>query len=578
MSRSYKKNNVNKIITIKKFLLITIITSCATVHSLAQPVVNPMITASWHQSEPFNIECPNNAAAGCGAIAVAQILNYYKTPMHGFGHVVYDDVDIDFDARSFDWSNILDCYQQNGYTKTEGDAVASLVHQVGAAMKMKYGYSSSPYNYPSMMWGLQHYLHFSPDSRYRHRKYYSTAEWIEMLNNELEAGHPVLYRGDHTQPDKGVVGHMFVIDGLDVYGNYHFNFGHASQWQDKFTSLNTINQGDNIWPGVYSVCYHHRQAMVTDFYPVEGFADSDFDNTALVLNSPIILNNQPDAKTIKATGSVQVRFQFRYVCFDGGTAQFSIGFYQGDELVGVSKTVRSTTLSAGGNAVNVDRKFILPDQLPDGNYQMRIISRDNEAASWVKGWDNAPNRVLVSVKDNVYTFSPTNYHVLYTNLYLMDEKIKEVHGGKTGGKTLEMTVCNSSDNNFEESLRLIVKVGDISKTYEMPTSIYEGQRITYRFFIPDNEIDTNNGYQVEAYYKEMNTGEWIRLQNYAAGIHQLLSTTFDGVEIFTIDGKLIHKILRQEIDDTYNTILYNLDKGVYIIRDKNGYRKFLKRL
>lgn len=561
----------------KKILLIIMIAGCATVHSFAQRSVEPMITTSWHQSEPFNAECPNNAAAGCGAIAVAQILNYYKTPTHGFGHVVYDDVDIDFSTRSFDWTNILNSYPQGGYTKTEGDAVANLVYQVGAAMKMKYGTASSPYNYPSMMWGLQHYLHFSPFSRYRHRKYYSTAEWIEMLNNEQEAGRPVFYRGDHTQPDKGVVGHMFVIDGRDADGNYHFNFGHASQKQDKFTSLNTINQGDYIWPGVYSVCYHHRQAMVTDFYPVEGLTDSDFDNTALVLNSPMILENQIDAKTIKTTGSVQVKFQFRYVCFDGGTAQFSIGFYQGGKLVGVAKTVRNTTLSAGGNAVNVDRKFILPDQLPDGSYQMSIISRDNETAPWVRGWDNAPNRVSVSVKDNVYTFIPTNYHALYTNLYLTDEEIKEVQGSKTGGRTLEMTVCNSSDNNFEESLRLVVKVGDNSKTYEMPTSIYEGQKITYRFFVADNEIDTNNGYQVEAYYKEMNTGEWIRLQNYASGIHQILSSTFDGVEIFTIDGKPIKKILRQEIDGMYNTILSNLDKGVYIIRDKNGSRKFVKR-
>lgn len=560
----------------KKFLLITIITGSTTVDSLAQHAVEPMITTSWHQSEPFNTKCPNKAAAGCGAIAVAQILNYYKTPMHGFGHVVYDDVDIDFNAWSFDWNDILDSYPQDGGT-TDGEAVASLVYQVGAAMKMKYGTSSSPYNYPSMIWGLQHYLHFSPASRYRHRKYYSTAEWIEMLNNELEAGRPIFYRGDHTQPNNSIVGHMFVIDGRDANGDYHFKFGHVNQKQDKFTSLNTINQGDNIWPGIYGVCYHHRQAMVTDFYPVDGLTDNDFDNTALVLNSPLVLENQPEAQTIKAEGSVQVKFQFRYVCFEGGAAQFSIGFYQGDELVGVSKTVRNTTLSAGGNAVNVDRKFIFPDQLPDGDYQMSIISRDNETAPWVRGWDNAPNRVNVSVKGNVYTFTPTIYHTLCTNLYLTDDGIKEVQGGKTGGKTFEMTVCNSSDNNFEDGLQLMVKTGTESKTYEMPTSIYEGQKVTYRFFVADSEIDTNNSYMVEAYYKEVNTGEWVQLQDFAAGIHQILSTTFDGVEIFTIDGKLIRKLLRQEIDIKYNTILSGLAKGVYIIRDKNGTRKFVKR-
>ena len=562
----------------KKSLFLTIIAVCvAMAHVSAQHCVEPMVTASWHQTAPFNCKCPNNSLAGCGAIAVAQILNYYKMPMHGFGHVTYEGVDIDFDARSIDWQNIRDNYSL-GYSQVEGDAVASLVYQVGAAMKMKYGSSSSsPYNYASMMWGLQHYFHFSPTSRYRHRKYYSTAEWIEMLNGELEQGHPVFYRGDHTQPGKDPSGHMYVIDGRDGIGNYHFNFGHANQQQDKFTNLNIINQGDGIWPGVYGVSYHHRQAMVTDFYPVEGLADSDFDHTALVLNSPLVLENQPYAQTIKATGSVQAKFQFRYVNFEGDSAQFSLGFYQDSELADVSKTVRKTKLTAGGNAVNVDRKFTLPDQLPDGDYEVSLVSRDSETNPWVRGWDNAPNRIPVSVKDNVYTFTLPSYHALSTHLYLTDDGVKEVADGNAGGKTLEMTICNSSDNNFEDSLRLVVTAGSESRTYEMPTSIYEGQKITYRFFVADSEINTNNGYTVEAYYKETNTGEWILLQDYASEIRTPMDSTFDGVEIFTVDGKVLKKIARMEIDSTYATVLADLNKGIYIIHDKNGMRKFVKR-
>lgn len=121
-----------------------------------------------------------------------------------------------------------------------------------------------------MMWGLQHYLHLSPKSRYRHRYYYSTAEWIEMLNSELQNGHPVFYRGDFPRPGKKTVGHMYVIDGCDAGGRYHFNFGHAIKSEDKFTDLNIINQSNGIWPGIYSVSYHHHQAMVTDFYPPKG--------------------------------------------------------------------------------------------------------------------------------------------------------------------------------------------------------------------------------------------------------------------------------------------------------------------
>ena len=561
----------------KKLLLVAI---CFAFNSfgnmMAQYRIEPFVFASWNQTAPFNNECPDGAVAGCGPIAVSMILNYYRILTHGYGHAVYDNVDVDFDNRSFDWPNILDRYPNGGYSEIEANAVASLVFQVGAAMKVKYGDSTSPYNYPSMIWGLHHHLHFSPLSRYRNRHFYSTANWLEMLNNELENGHPVFYRGDHTQPGKANAGHMFVIDGRDGEGRYHFNFGHASKQQDKFTDLNIINQGDGIWPGAYSVSYHHRQAMVTDFYPVEGLTDEDYEHTALVLNTPIVLNGDSHARTIKKTGSIQAKFQFRYVSFDAGSAQFSLGFYQQDELIAVSGTVRNTTLSMGGNAVNVDRSFLLPANLEDGNYEMSLISRDDENSQWVRGWDNAPNRIACCVENGVYTFTlPTN-HTLETCLYLTDDKIQEVASNENG-KTLEMTVCNTSDNNFEDSLRIVVSANGMTRTYHMPTSIYNGQSITYRFFVANNEIDVSNDYSVVAYYKEVNNGEWIQLLDYTSGMKSIKQEGFNGVEIYTLNGLMIKKIDKQDIDANYSDVLYSLKKGIYIIRENNETRKFVKR-
>lgn len=562
----------------KRLLLTTIIVGSATNFALAQKSINPMVSASWHQSAPFNDECPDGSAAGCGAIAVAQILSKYKMPAHGYGRATYENVDVDFDNRSINWSKIRDSYPQNGYSGSEGSAVASLVYQVGAAMKMKYGTSSSPHNYPSMMWGLQHYLHFSPKSRYRHRHYYSTAEWIEILNEELQGGHPVFYRGDHTRPGMSMVGHMYVIDGRDAEGQYHFNFGHASKLQDKYTNLNVVNQGDGVWPGIYSVSYHHRQAMVTDFYPVDGLSDSDYDHTALVLNSPMVLEGKPNARTIEVKGTVSAKFQFRYVSFTGGSCQYSLGFYRQDKLMAVSRTIRNSKLTDGGSGINVDRSFTLPDHLADGDYEMSIISRDDENSPWVRGWDNAPNRVPVSVRNEVYSFTMPNYHTLESSLYLEDGTIHEVKGVNADGRVLELTVCNPSDNNFEDSLRLVVKAKGKTHQYNMVTSIYDGQRITYRFLVANNDIDTTNGYTVEAYYKEVNTGDWVRLTDKASYINMPFSLPYSGVEIYSIGGVLLKHIESNEVDNVYSQILSSLPKGIYIICDKNGVRKFTKRL
>lgn len=560
-----------------KYFFLLFVVSTLVWKGYAQSGIDPMVTASWHQSTPFNDECPNGSVAGCGAIAVAQILNYYKMPAHGYGQTKYDNVDIDFERREIDWNHIRDIYPKGGYSDAEGQAVANLVYQVGAAMKMKYGSSSSPYNYPSMMWGLQHYLHLSPKSRYRHRYYYSTAEWIEMLNSELQNGHPVFYRGDHPRPGKKTVGHMYVIDGCDAGGRYHFNFGHAIKSEDKFTDLNIINQGNGIWPGIYSVSYHHHQAMVTDFYPVDGFADKDYDHTALVLNSPIVLEKNPYAQTIEVHGSVKMKYQFRYVSFTRSSFQYSIGFYHQGELVAVSKTICDTTLIEG-YSLNVNRSFILPDHLADGNYEMSIISRDDDNSPWVRGWDNAPNRIPVTVKNDVYTFTMPNYHTLDTHLYLDGGSITEVQGVTSEGKVLELTICNPSDNNFEDSLRLSVIANGKIHNYDMVTSIYEGQKVTYRFLVANNEINTNNGYTAEAYYKEVITGKWLRLTDQSSGVRATLSPYFDGVEIYTIGGKLLSRIEKMNIDNSYSQYLSQLPKGIYILRDKNGTRKFIKQL
>ena len=116
----------------KKQLLTAMMVGCAAINAVAQESIEPMVTASWKQSAPFNNQCPDGSAAGCGAIAVAQILNYYKMPAHGYGHAAYGNVDVDFDSRSIDWANVLDTYSQ-GYSDAEGQAVAGLVYQVGAA-------------------------------------------------------------------------------------------------------------------------------------------------------------------------------------------------------------------------------------------------------------------------------------------------------------------------------------------------------------------------------------------------------------------------------------------------------------
>ena len=99
----------------------------------AQDIV-PLLESSWHQEAPFNNYIPNHMKAGCGPIAVAQILNYYKAPTQGFGHVtLYND--LDYSDKTIDYSLMLDDYRNNNYTNEQADAVANLFPAVTSPVR-----------------------------------------------------------------------------------------------------------------------------------------------------------------------------------------------------------------------------------------------------------------------------------------------------------------------------------------------------------------------------------------------------------------------------------------------------------
>ena len=124
----------------------------------------------------------------------------------------------------------------------------------------------------------------------------------------------------------------------------------------------------------------------------------------------------------------------------------------------------------------------------------------------------------------------------------------------------------------------MVTAGGQIRQYDMVTSVYDGQKVTYRLLVGSNDIDTTNGYTAVAYYKEANTGEWLRLAGQAAGINPTICTASDGVEIYTVGGVLLKQIGRENLETSYSLALAQLPRGIYIIRDKAGQRKYAKRI
>jgi len=101
----------------------------------AAPYPATLLTTAWDQREPYNLQCPldgtQRSAAGCVAIAMAQIMKYWQHPAYGTGASEAYTANsaeiyvpsVDFNTR-YDYANMLDSYTASGGTAVQRDAVS----------------------------------------------------------------------------------------------------------------------------------------------------------------------------------------------------------------------------------------------------------------------------------------------------------------------------------------------------------------------------------------------------------------------------------------------------------------------
>lgn len=214
--------------------------------------VAPLIKTQWGQGAPFNGKCPSNGKqttlAGCVPVALAQVLNYYRSDHKGTGQLYYAhqeaemEYDINYATTSYDWNNMLDNYEEGKYSQTQADAVGKLMVECGVASKANYGYGETSASAPFV--ALNKYYGF--DCTYLQRDFYvpgsimewgsdkkfyqPTTQWMKVIQDELAAGRPIIYSANNRKGDRGVYSfpekaHCFVIDGIDADSYVHCNWG-----------------------------------------------------------------------------------------------------------------------------------------------------------------------------------------------------------------------------------------------------------------------------------------------------------------------------------------------------------------
>ena len=212
-------------------------------------VVAPLVTTTWNQFTPYNNLCPkidgeNPTLTGCTATAMAQVMNYWKWPARGHGSVSYFwnptmntryDYAVDFNNSVYDWANMLDNYTSGAYTEQQGESVALLMRDVGAAIQSSYGYEGTFVSLDPV--AMAKNFSYDADSLkvigriLLHSVAGDTDDFDSYLKKELDVKRPVLLAAN---PAKGIILHTIVVDGYTDTDYFHMNFGWGGQSDGYF--------------------------------------------------------------------------------------------------------------------------------------------------------------------------------------------------------------------------------------------------------------------------------------------------------------------------------------------------------
>lgn len=261
--------------------------------STTEVLIPPLLSTRWGQSysndedpsfidyyaynyyAPNGNDCPQHCYAGCGAVAMAQIMRYWREPQ-----------DVPSRCVQFDWSNMTGMLikKSNNTYVNQRNAVAKLIYDCGEATGMQYCTSTNLtdpcasgntiYNTKT---GFRLFGYSNVSLAVRGS---DDNEWMGKIYEELYNDRPVYYVAYQTSNMGG--GHAFVCDGYYKDGNnnkfFHFNWGWNGHY-DGFYSISNLN------PNNYTFNYSHR--MLYDVFPTDCWRDISMECDKIYTNGTI---------------------------------------------------------------------------------------------------------------------------------------------------------------------------------------------------------------------------------------------------------------------------------------------------
>ncbi len=277
--------------------------------------VEPLLQTAWSQGKPYNMKTPKKGygsdpycKVGCAAVALAQVMNYWKFPvtspaLPGYTTETHGYVMDPLPEYTFDYEHLLNTYRTNTdqYTDVQLDAIGYLMLYTGYAMNMDYATDRSGAEYEGIDQAIRTFGFdpgYSIEMKWDYDDgtvNYSEEEWAQLIQSELIANRPLVYCAFDMMSDSSSLagGHAFNVDGYDATNDmYHVNFGMSAD-KNTYYALHafTLDNGMTVY----------------DFYPLlfAGVQPAGLTNDPRIGVNPASLNMECYAgETTTATFSV----------------------------------------------------------------------------------------------------------------------------------------------------------------------------------------------------------------------------------------------------------------------------------
>ncbi len=428
----------------------------ASVIAATKTKIVPLLFSKWDQGLPFNQECPSYTTssgsttaetqyspAGCVAIAMAQIMYYYKSSFGSLAIPAYTSSKDNFvnerpalPATTFNWSIMNPWYHNGSSNSASAQAVQKLVKYCGQAVEMAYGKKSS--SATTQRNAFTQYFGFDKLSQQVKREDMNAATWENTIYTEIASGRPVLMSARKLSG-----GHAFICDGYDGNGLYHINWGWRGS-NNGYFALNALSDGNSGGTGAAS----GEEGYTINLQAIIGLEPSKSSQPNIDYNTVALYNNhannidaiQAPTTTYSRSGSSasfnNVQLIANYWNNSDQTYTYDLGWalYDSNGNLVSTHTVTTGKNLQGGYYTYPTGKISFGNGISSGTYYLKPICRLSNQSTWLLARGSNVNYVKATI-----TSSSLNLEV-FDDLKVQNLKINSVNAGsvKKVGSPLEL--------------------------------------------------------------------------------------------------------------------------------------------